>query len=287
MATALASCRQGAPAASPIATLPADRRPTAVPTEPNGDFDAVADLPAIDIGGIPVRAWVERKGDGTVGIVRVSGHAPGEIGLRIANLLHEALGHPEEVQGFASECVAELRPAPRSKEYAALAASFVAAFSALADAYPRFVELRDVAIQEDAPSLEPAPGDEGSPILFRALDSGPAFIPMRKTSGEDVWVAVEVPRDAAVGRTVVSGASDGPAWPILLRRFASDCAAAPNAARTVFFKLREAGGGRYQASCVYLVVGPYVEIRDPEQGLVMIATPEAEGASPGFAKVNP
>jgi hypothetical protein len=108
---------------------------------------------------------------------------------------------------------------------------------------------------------------------------------MRRTTGEEVWTAVDFPKGAAAGHSAVSGASDGAAWPILTRRFANDCAAAPNAARTVFFRLREASPGRYQASCVYLVVGPYAEVRDPEHGLVTIATPD--GSSPSEDTVSP
>jgi hypothetical protein len=124
------------------------------------------------------------------------------------------------------------------------------------------------------------------PVRLRVPNAGPAFIPMRKTTGEDVWADVDLSREAGTGHTVVSGASDGAAWSILTKRFANDCAAAPNAARTVFFRLREPRPGSYQASCVYFVVGPYAEVRDPDRGLVTIATPGDDVRSASDARVN-
>jgi hypothetical protein len=254
-------------------------QPTANAPAETTDDDLVADVPLIDLQGVPMRVWHETLPDGRVGVIRVTGDAPGEVGERGRALLRAFASDKAQVAGFAGPGIADLREAKNAPAYAEKAGALIAAFEKLAEQNPRFVEMWPVeSFGADLADVEDGE-DAGARVVqrFRAPSLGPALVPVRDSKQGAVWLAPAKWEQALANDSVLTSAEDGPAWEQAVGLFVRRGFLDVGTDRTAFFRVRKGKRG-FEVSCIHAFVGPYVETLDSKRDLVVARAPWSTAA---------
>ena len=274
------SCVVGACAVTPRPVTPRAIAVATVPPAPEDDDvePSVPDLPLVNLQATPARIWYESLPDGTVGVIRITGHAPTDAGERLYALVEDSLKDRAHVEGFVSYGVGMLAPAHHAPEYQPIASQLIKALTDLAEESPHFIEMRPIPKIEDDPAL----GTGDAAVRFRAPDDGPAFIPACAPT------SVTLSKAARAGVQPVVSDAGTPVWKELTRRLlppvTADLGGDLMGWRNVFFRVQPSPKG-YDVSCSFVAVGPYVEMHDPTTGRAVIIIPQSPApASPEAAK---
>jgi hypothetical protein len=145
----------------------------------------VLDLPDANINDTPIHVWVSMPAPGEIGQIRVTGHANAEVCGKASLDLLALLSDRSNVDGFLGFGVGQLRAAKGATGYAQAASALVLELASLQKAYPEFVQLHPVTIdQSDGVGLPPAGAEqERTAVLrFRSPAAGAAFVPLHSWS---------------------------------------------------------------------------------------------------------
>jgi hypothetical protein len=288
---ALAAVAMGACARSGAKTPVAAQSPG----EPQEVDAPWLELPIVDLGGAPIRVWAEfLDGGDTIGRIRITGQVDDtgscDGGYDSAYKTLRAFLDGKNVDGYLTAGVGDFFPAngsvPSALAYRRRAHEVVAEFLNVETACPALVEVKALPLLEADPGVEKPPNNDEA-VRIRAPNAGPAFIPMQVIADGGLPEPLvihfrpgEISLPGSGGETAVSAyeptGKDSP-WPALSKRFEEKSGSKLDGTRT-FFVVRKAGDGAYDARCVYVVAGSYVEVWDSKNGVVRIEAPTTSSA---------